>query len=128
MAPCQLVCTHHIPGTQSCPWAMCRALMGWALKAPLWGLMGRAPMGQDLGPDRTGPYGPGPYGPPRTCWAPWALMGQALVGPPGPWCAGPGPNGSHWAPMGRALMGPTLSKAPMGQVLMGSALMPPPGL
>ena len=43
-------------------------------------------------------------------WAPWALVGRALVGPlgacgPGP-CGRPGPLWALWALVGRALVGP----------------------
>ena len=42
-----------------------------------------------LGPFGLGPLGPGPYGPSWALMRPWALMGRALMGRPGPNRAGP---------------------------------------
>ena len=53
-------------------------------------LMGRALMGRALLRAPLGPYGP-----------PWALVGRALMGPPGPLWAGP-----LWAPRGPYGPGP----------------------
>ena len=80
------------PGACGPPWV----LVGWALvglalvspPGPLWAGSLGGPVGRALvGP--LGPCGPSPRGPPESFWAmplraPWALMGQALVGPPGP--------------------------------------------
>ena len=84
---------------------------------PLWAWRyGPGPLWSSLGP-----YGPGPCGPPVPLWA-----GRALVGSLGPLWAG-----LLWAPwvlMGRALMGRTHYGPPWalpGPALMGWALMAP---
>ena len=59
----------------------------WA--RPLWAGPSWAPLGPygpgpyGPGPHGPGPYGPGPYGP-GPYGPPWALMGRALMGHPGP--------------------------------------------
>ena len=60
-----------------------------------------------------------------TCYSPWALVDQALVGSPGPLCpCGPGPCGHPWALVGSC--GPPW--ALVGQALVAPpwALVPPP--
>ena len=52
----------------------------------------------------------------------WALVGRALVGPPGPLWAGP--CGPPWATVGQALMG--LPWALVRRALVGRALVGPP--
>ena len=94
--------------------------MGRALTAPL------------------GPHGPGPCGPPWAplghLWAPWGLLGRALV--ESLWVPlgslfGPG-NCEHppWALACRALVGQALVGTPgplwAGRALVGRALVPPP--
>ena len=94
------------------PWA----LVG--LPGPWWTPLG--PCGSLgllwAGPLRA-PHGPlwaGPGGLPEPLWAPWGLVGRALVCPLWPLWAGP--LWVPWALVGRALVGPW---ALMGWALMG---------
>ena len=71
-----------------------------------------------------------PYGPWALNGRPWALMGWALMGFPGPlWASlgpyGPGPYEPSLALMGRALNGPPWTL--MGWALMGPPTPPLPG-
>ena len=76
------------------------------------------------GPNRPplGTHGPGPFG------RPWALIGRALVGPPGLLWAPLGPCGPAWALLGRALVA-SLQAGPLWATLgpYGPGLKGPPG-